>query len=53
MWTTDPSHPIARGVANPIVIEKQEMYGEPFAIPHPDEVVFLFRGRVLEQAPAA
>lgn len=41
VWTTDPSHPIARGVANPIVIEKQEMYGEPFGIPHPDEVVFL------------
>ncbi len=41
VWATDPSHPIARGVANPIVIDKQEMYGEPFGIPNPDEVVFL------------
>jgi trehalose utilization protein len=41
VWTVDPSHPIAAGVANPIVIEAQEMYGEPFAIPAPDELVFI------------
>src|SRR4029078_11949471 len=31
VWTVDPSHPIAAGVPNPIVIDAQEMYGEPFA----------------------
>ena len=33
VWTVAPSHPIAAGVPNPIEIEAQEMYGEPFAIP--------------------
>ena len=33
VWTVDPTHPIAQGVPNPIVIEEQEMYGEFFDIP--------------------
>ncbi|MBY5163818.1 ThuA domain-containing protein [Salsipaludibacter albus] len=41
VWTVDPAHPIARGVPNPIVIERQEMYGEPFDVPPPDELVFV------------
>jgi trehalose utilization protein len=41
VWTVEPSHPIAAGVPNPIVIEAQEMYGEPFAIPAPEELVFI------------
>jgi trehalose utilization protein len=41
VWTVEPSHPIAAGVRNPIVIEAQEMYGEPFAIPAPEELVFI------------
>ena len=41
VWTVEPSHPIAAGVPNPIVIEAQEMYGEPFAIAAPDELVFI------------
>jgi trehalose utilization protein len=41
VWTVDPSHPIAAGVPQPIVIEAQEMYGEPFGIPAPDELVFI------------
>ena len=41
VWTVDPSHPIAAGVPNPIVIDAQEMYGEPFAIPRPDELIFI------------
>jgi trehalose utilization protein len=39
--TVDPAHPIAAGVPHPIVIEAQEMYGEHFDIPVPDELVFL------------
>lgn len=41
VWTVRPSHPIAAGVPNPIVIPDQEMYGEPFDIPQPDELVFI------------
>ncbi|MFW6693879.1 ThuA domain-containing protein [Streptomyces sp. MAR4 CNX-425] len=41
VWTVDPTHPIAAGVPHPIVIEQQEMYGEFFDIPAPDELVFV------------
>jgi trehalose utilization protein len=41
VWTVSPSHPISQGVPQPIVIEEQEMYGEYFDIPAPDELVFL------------
>jgi trehalose utilization protein len=41
VWTVDPAHPIAAGVPAPIVIEAQEMYGEHFDIPPPDELVFV------------
>jgi trehalose utilization protein len=41
VWTIDPAHPIAVGVPHPIVIEAQEMYGEHFDIPPPDELVFV------------
>ncbi|WP_163507390.1 ThuA domain-containing protein [Fodinicola acaciae] len=41
VWTVDPSHPIAAGIPNPIVIDRQEMYGEFFDIPAPDELVFI------------
>lgn len=36
-----PSHPIARGITEPVILEKEEMYGEYFDIPKPDDVVFL------------
>ncbi|MEY2848065.1 MAG: hypothetical protein RI885_730, partial [Actinomycetota bacterium] len=29
------------GIPSPLVIERQEMYGEPFDIPVPDELVFV------------
>ncbi|WP_423919695.1 ThuA domain-containing protein [Frigoribacterium sp. 2-23] len=41
VWTIAPTHPIAEGVPSPIVIPEQEMYGEYFDIPTPDELVFL------------
>ena len=41
VWTVAPAHPIAAGVPHPIVIDEQEMYGEPFDIPAPDELVFV------------
>lgn len=41
VWTVKPSHPIAAGVESPIVIPKQEMYGELFDIPEPDDLIFI------------
>ena len=41
VWTVDPSHPIAKGVPQPLIIEEQEMYGEFFDIPKPDELIFI------------
>lgn len=41
VWTVDPTHPIARGIPHPFLIPAQEMYGEFFDVPAPDELVFL------------
>jgi len=41
MWTVTPGHPIAKDVPEYFVLESEEMYGEPFGIPNPDEVVFI------------
>ena len=41
VWSVNPTHPITRGVADPIVIPLQEMYGEFFDIPTPDELIFI------------
>ncbi|WIE55920.1 ThuA domain-containing protein [Curtobacterium sp. MCBD17_003] len=41
VWTVNPQHPITRGIPNPIVIPEQEMYGEYFDVPTPDELVFI------------
>jgi trehalose utilization protein len=41
VWTVAPNHPIARGVPQPIVLPRHEMYGEFFDIPPPDELVFI------------
>lgn len=40
LWCTCPSHPIAKGIPSPLIIPKEEMYGEYFDIPKPDELVF-------------
>ena len=41
VWTVRPGHPIAHGVPHPFIIPRQEMYGEYFDIPQPDELVFI------------
>lgn len=41
VWTVAAGHPIAEGVPSPIVIDAQEMYGEYFDIPQPDELIFI------------
>lgn len=46
IWIVDPTHPIAQGVGEFIDLEKEEMYGEHFDIPTPDELVMVswFKG---------
>ncbi|MBR5428661.1 MAG: ThuA domain-containing protein [Clostridia bacterium] len=41
VWNTCPSHPIAAGVPEVFELEGEEMYGEYFDIPRPDDVVFI------------
>ena len=41
VWTAAPAHPIARGIPESIELSEEEMYGEPFDIPKPDETVFI------------
>jgi trehalose utilization protein len=41
VWTVNPGHPIAASVPQAFVIPRQEMYGEYFDIPQPDELVFI------------
>lgn len=40
LWVVNPSHPIAEGLGEYIELEHEEMYGEHFDIPAPDELVF-------------
>ena len=46
VWCVNPGHPIAKGIPPYFELEKEEMYGEFFDIPQPDELVFngWFRG---------
>jgi trehalose utilization protein len=41
LWVCNPGHPIARGIDRHFELPAEEMYGEPFAIPAPDEQVFI------------
>ena len=41
LWVVDPSHPIAEGLGESFLIEHEEMYGEHFDIPAPDQLVFV------------
>ncbi|MFB5269876.1 ThuA domain-containing protein [Paenibacillus enshidis] len=41
IWCVNPSHPIAEGIDSKIVLDQEEMYGEFFDIPTPDELVFV------------
>lgn len=41
LWVVDPSHPITSGLNQWIDIEKEEMYGEHFDIPTPDQLLFI------------
>ncbi len=41
VWTVRPGHPITQDVPPVFTIPQQEMYGEYFDIPQPDELIFI------------
>ncbi|MBA2717758.1 MAG: ThuA domain-containing protein [Chloroflexi bacterium] len=41
IWVIDRSHPIADGLGESFVIDEEEMYGEPFDVPAPDQLVLI------------
>jgi len=41
LWVCNPGHPIARGLGHCFELPHEEMYGEPFGIPAPEEEVFI------------
>lgn len=41
LWVVAPGHPIVEGIGEYIELEQEEMYGESFEIPTPDELIFV------------
>ncbi|MBP1992031.1 ThuA domain-containing protein [Paenibacillus eucommiae] len=41
IWVVDPAHPIAAGLGEYFELEREEMYGEHFDIPKPDELILV------------
>ncbi len=41
VWVTAPGHPIAAGIDDHFLIPHEEMYGEHFDIPEPQDTVFI------------
>lgn len=41
LWVVNPAHPICAGLPTSFEIAHEEMYGEPFGIPEPDELLFI------------
>ena len=41
LWVVEPSHPIAEGLPEKIILPQEEMYGERFNIPKPDDLVLI------------
>lgn len=41
LWVVNPGHPVTEGIGEYIELEKEEMYGEHFDVPAPDELIFV------------
>ena len=41
VWIVKPNHPIAEGVEDGFVLDPEEMYGEAFDVPNPEDVIFM------------
>jgi trehalose utilization protein len=55
LWVVAPGHPIVAGIGEYIELDQEEMYGEHFDIPQPDELVFVswFQGGEVFRSGAA
>ncbi len=41
LWNLRPDHPILEGVPDQVTLEQEEMYGERFDVPDPDELLMI------------
>ena len=41
LWNINPAHPITQGLGEYFEIPAEEMYGEPFGVPEPDQLIFI------------
>ena len=41
LWVTKPGHPIVKDIDDHFVLENEEMYGEHFDIPDPEELILI------------
>jgi trehalose utilization protein len=41
LWVVAPGHPVVEGIGPYIELDQEEMYGEFFDIPKPDQVIFI------------
>lgn len=41
LWVVDPSHPITEGLGEYFELQHEEMYGEFFDVPAPEELIFI------------
>ncbi|MFN4294205.1 MAG: ThuA domain-containing protein [Thermoflexales bacterium] len=41
LWVVNPAHPIAQGLPDYFELDSEEMYGEFFGVPEPDELVLI------------
>ena len=41
LWVTSPGHPILEGVEDHVVLDREEMYGEYFDIPEPEQTILI------------
>src|ERR1017187_4238208 len=41
LWVVEPAHPITRGLGEYIELQGEEMYGEFFDVPPPENLIFI------------
>ena len=41
VWVVNPAHPITQGLGRYFELEGEEMYGEPFSIPEPEQLLLI------------
>jgi trehalose utilization protein len=41
LWNLRPDHPVLAGIGETVELAEEEMYGEPFAVPEPEELLMI------------